>query len=499
MLSWILKKLGNRKHDTPTQNQPADFENNSLGTDLDETIRRIQQRLGSSSDLIVRKFKLGTSPSPAAAVYIDNLADKKTVNETVMTSLMDGVEELAQIQSARQEHKFEIIYERVLKIGEASEISDWNALIMSLLSGETVLIIDGCGKAIGCGTKGGDTRGVEEPTSQVAIRGPKDGFNESLGTNIALIRRRIKNPDLRIDSMKIGKATQTNTAIMYIQGKADEAVVREVKKRFGEAQIEAILESGYLEKLLEDKAPTFFPTVYNTERPDAVSMNLLDGRVAIFVDGTPFVLIVPTIFFQFFHTTEDRYNRNDIRVFLRVLRYVGFIISILLPSLYVAAVTYHQDLIPTTLLIHIAASREGVPFPALVEAILLEFSFEVLREAGIRMPRAVGQAVSIVGALVLGQAAVQAGIISPAMLIVVSITGIASFATPSYNLAIAARLIRLLFLLLAAAFGFFGLVVAFIVLTAHLSSLRSLGVPYLSPFAPYRPAVQHKPDPRAKG
>jgi len=228
-------------------------------------------------------------------------------------------------------------------------------------------------------------------------------------------------------------------------------------------------------------------------------MYLLRGRVAVLVDGTPFALVVPTVLPQFFHVTEDEYDRFDIRIFLVLLRYVSFFISFLLPSFYVAAITFHQDMIPTTLLISTAASREGIPFPAFVEALLMEFSFEILREAGIRMPRAVGQAVSIVGALVLGQAAVQAGIVSTAMLIVVSITGITGFTTPSYNLAIAARLIRLLFMILAATFGFYGILLAIIALMAYLSSLRSFGVPYLSPIVPFRSGVSRAPDPPSNG
>ncbi|MWC31295.1 spore germination protein [Paenibacillus sp. MMS18-CY102] len=505
MLSWIRTKPN--KRDQTNESKPADPEDNGLDANLDAMLMRISKKLGSSSDLAIRRFKLAKAcPVDAAAVYIGTLTDRQAISEIVLPSLMaesgeppmpsngsrQGLE-----HSHNQDASLELIYEQMLKIGEASFISDWPTLVMSVLSGKTVIIFDGYGKAISCCTKGGEKRSVTEPSTQVAIRGPKEGFNEALETNIALIRRRIKNPDLIVEVFKLGKDTQTDIGILHMQGKIDEAIVHEVKKRLLEADIAVVLESGFLEKSLEDQSATIFPTIYNTERPDAVSMYLLSGKVAILVDGTPFALIVPTVFSQFFYTPEDYYDRADIRVFLRALRYISFFVSLLLPSLYIAAITFHQDMIPTTFLIHTAAAREGIPFPAFVEASLMELSFEVLREAGIRMPRALGPAISIVGALVLGQAAVQAGIVSTAMLIVVSITGIASFATPAYNLAIAVRLIRLLFMIMAATLGFYGIVVTLIVMLAHLSSLRSFGVPYLSSFNPFRPNIPkeaHSPD-----
>jgi len=249
-------------------------------------------------------------------------------------------------------------------------------------------------------------------------------------------------------------------------------------------RIDGILESGYIEQLIEDQTFTTFPTVYHTERPDSVAANLLEGRIAIFVEGTPFVLIAPTVFIQFFQAVEDYYARFDIATALRFLRVLVFFISLVAPSVYIAATTFHQEMIPTQLVIAIAAQRESVPFPAFVEALMMEVTFEILREAGVRLPRAVGQAVSIVGALVIGQAAVEAGFVSSAMVIVVSITAIASFATPSFAIAISARLIRFLLMVLAALFGFYGILIGIVLMTLHLCSLRSFGVPYMSPLAP---------------
>jgi spore germination protein KA len=242
--------------------------------------------------------------------------------------------------------------------------------------------------------------------------------------------------------------------------------------------------------MIQDETFTPFPTIYNTERPDAACAALLEGRIVIMVDGTPFVLIAPAVFVQFFQSSEDYYQRADISTSLRFLRFFSFFLALLTPSVYIAVTTFHQEMIPTDLLISLAAQREGVPFPAVVEAIVMEITFEILREAGVRMPRAVGSAISIVGALVLGQSAVEAGIVSASMVIIVSLTAISSFVCPSFNMAISIRLLRFLFMIAAATFGLFGISIGIIIMVAHLASLRSFGVPYLSPMAPFIPAVQ---------
>ena len=303
-----------------------------------------------------------------------------------------------------------------------------------------------------------------------------------------MVRRIINNPNLWVESMKIGTVTNTDVSIMYLNGIVDDKVVKEVRKRLKSIHIDSILESGYIEQLIEDQAMTPFPTINNTERPDMVAGNLLEGKVAIFINGTPFVLLVPALFIQFFQSVEDYYNRFDIASATRFLRIVVFMISLVGPALYIAATTFDQEMIPTQLLIAIAAQRETVPFPAFIEALIMEITFEILREAGIRMPKAIGSTISIVGALVIGQAAVQAGIVSPAMVMIVSITAIASFATPSYSIAISARLLRFGFMVSAAILGLYGIILALFILIVHLCSLRSFGVPYMSPLAPFIPS-----------
>lgn len=271
----------------------------------------------------------------------------------------------------------------------------------------------------------------------------------------------------------------------YIRGIADPEVVKEISRRLDSINTDSILESGYIEEFIQDGVWTPFPTIYNTERPDTVAGSLLEGLVAILVDGTPFVLIAPVTFFRFIASSEDYYQRYDLASFLRIVRMASFFLALLLPSFFIATTTFHQEMLPTTMLITLAAQRENTPLPALLEAMLMELTFEVIREAGVRMPRAVGPAISIVGALVLGQAAVQAGLVSAAMVIVVSFTAICNFVLPAINMAGAVRLLRFGLMLLAGLFGLYGVLAGLVPILVRLVSVNSFGVPYMMPLAPF--------------
>lgn len=456
-----------------------------LSVSLAESIDHMQLELGNSPDLKIRQIQIGGSRHlQAAAIHLSGLADTTAVNEFVVGSLLDNTEGLVTEAAEGGRDLPDLILSRALEIGEADIKEEWNDIMLAVLSGDTAILLEGSTVAIICESRGGEWRSVSEPTSQLVVRGPKDGFVESVATNISLIRRRIRSPKLRLEYMKIGSETQTHVALMYVKGFADESLVEEVRTRLKKISIDEMLESGFLEELIQDKTFTPFPTIYNTERPDVAAANLLEGRVVIIVDGTPFVLILPAVFTQFFQSAEDYSQRFDIAILMRLVRYMSFIVLLLGPSVFIALTTYHYEMIPTTLLINLLTQRENVPFPAFVEALLMEFAFEILREAGVRMPRVIGQTVSVVGALILGSAVVEAGIITPIMVIVVALTGIASFAIPAYNMSIAGRIIRFGFLLLASMFGFYGITLGLIVLVAHMNSLRSFGIPYLSPFVP---------------
>ncbi|MCC2931296.1 MULTISPECIES: spore germination protein GerKA [Bacillus] len=446
---------------------------------LAKNVADVKKKVGSSSDVIIREVKAGEQDNVhLAIIYVAGLVDNNTIHESL-------IEPLIQDQAIQNAHAMKQILEKTLPLGGVKAEKSWDKLFTELMLGNALVFADGSDEALICSTQGGEHRSIQEPSTQVSFRGPRQGFTESLQTNISMIRRYIKNPNVWVEKMKIGSVTNTDIALMYIQGICDEKVLKEVKQRLKKIDIDSILESGYIEQLIEDETFTTFPTMYHTERPDVVAGNLLEGRFAIVVDGTPFVLIAPALFIQFFQSVEDYYSRFDIATSIRILRIFIFFISLVAPAVYVAATTFHQEMIPTQLLVVIAAQREIVPFPAVVEAITMEVAFEILREAGVRLPRVVGSAVSIVGALVIGQAAVQAGIVSPAMVIIVAITAIASFATPAFAMAISARLIRFIFIIASAVMGFYGLVLGIIMMFVHLCSLRSFGVPYMSPLAPF--------------
>jgi spore germination protein KA len=458
-----------------------------LSSDLKTNIDYIKKTLGNSSDIVIREFQSGQKGEiKIGIIFTDGLTNSDELQDFVLNTLMFEIRN-AELDSTDIDSSclINLIKNHSLPVAGIMEISDFQKLFLQLLSGDSILLLDGCSKAISISLRQWADRGVEEPSSQTVVRGPKDGFTETIRKNTALIRRRIKDPNLRIETLQIGTKTQTDVAMMYLKGIANDKTVAEVQSRLNRISIDAILESGYIEELIQDKTYSPFPTVYNTERPDAVAAAILEGRIAILVDGTPFVLVVPALFVHFLQSSEDYYQRADIATLIRLLRYFSFFLALLTPSLYIAVTTFHQEMLPTQLLISLASQREGVPFPALVEAIMMEITFEILREAGVRLPRAVGSSISIVGALVIGQAAVEAGIISASMVIIVSLTAISSFVSPNFNMSISVRILRFIFMLLGASFGLFGIILGLIVMVLHLNSLRSFGIPYLAPFAPF--------------
>lgn len=482
MPSFFKNRKQKNKQSHDEEYQTANHGKEQLEVSLPNNLNMIKQKTGKSSDVIIREIKLGGKADiNTAIVYIEGIVNNQAIQEYILQSMMKDNHK----EEINQNNAMGLLSEDIMTVGNITSITNSDDLFCSLTAGDTLILVDGVNQALSASTAGGEKRSITESTTEMVVRGPKGAFTEALGTNTAMVRRIIKTPDLWMESLKVGRVTKTDVTFMYIHGIANDKVVNEVRQRLQKIDIDSILESGYIEQLIEDQTATPFPTVYNTERPDVVAGNLLEGRIAIFVDGTPFVLIAPAVFIQFFQSAEDYYARFDIATSIRLLRIFMFMISLIAPATYVAVTTFHQEMVPTTLIVAIAAQRESVPFPAFIEALLMELTFEILREAGIRLPKAIGSAVSIVGALVIGQAAVQASIVSPAMVIIVSITAIASFATPSFNMAISARLIRFLFMIGAATFGFYGIILCLLMMVVHLCSLRSFGIPYMSPFAPF--------------
>ncbi|MHA2961374.1 spore germination protein [Priestia megaterium] len=454
-----------------------------LYNDVNKNIERLLNELGNSSDV---SFRMVESPYQntlkAAVIHLDGLADENIINENIMTPLIQWLKESNQVVTVE---KIEEQIPQILTVSQLTIKENWHEFVSAVLTGDTVILLNGSSKIFIGNTKKLQSRAVTEPTSQTVVRGPKDSFTENLRTNTSLIRARIQDPNLRLDSMKIGSVTHTDIGIMYIQGNADERIVEEIKERLKGIKVDGILESNYIEEFIRDDRTTIFPLLLNTERPDAVVGNLLEGRIAIIVQGTPFVLIAPAIFSQFFQSPEDYYQNDYISSFLRLLRFGSFFLSMYASAIYLALITHHQGLIPNTLMVSLMAQRERVPFPAIVEMVVMELAFEMLREAGIRMPRAIGPAVSIVGALILGQAAVEAGFVSAAVVIIVAISAISNFTLPSTSIVNAARGFRFILILISAFIGLYGILLMTLCIWLHISSLRSFGIPYFSPFAPF--------------
>ncbi|MGF9824308.1 spore germination protein [Brevibacillus agri] len=437
-----------------------------LSLDVDENIIMIEKELGKCDDLVVRRFR-DKSDTDCAIVFLDGMVERNIISEFIIVYMSDPK-----------------IPDDLPASNELESTDGLRQVIRNILSGSAVLMRNGDNKAYLNNTRGWDRRSVDEPQTESVVRGPRDGFCETLCVNSALIRFRLKDPNLRVHHMVIGQRTQTDVYVMYIDGLAHPPMVQEMLARLEKINVDSILESGYIEQLIQDRRWSPFPQIQNTERPDKVVANLLEGKVSILVDGTPFALIAPAVFSQFYQSPEDYYERFYIATLLRFIRIISITIALLLPSLYIAFSSFHPEMIPSRLVIAMAAGRSTVPFPSLVEALFMELAIEILREASVRLPGPIGPTIGIVGALVVGEAAVSAGLVSPVMVIIVAVTTIGSFASPSYSAAIAIRMLRFPVMLLAGMFGLYGIMLFLIVILIHLSSLKSFGVPYMSPLSP---------------
>ena len=453
-----------------------------ISPDLQEMKQLFTTLFGSAMDLITHDHLIGPNQTPMLSVCINGTSDRRLL-ENALAELQRTTAEAP----AEAEALLDWLATQRSSIPRTKVETRLDSLVNAVLGGNAVVLVQGSARAISLVTPGWPHRKVDEPPSEGVVRGPREGLTEALTLNTALVRERIRDERLRMEEMSIGEITHTRVVITYIAGLCRPALVAEVNRRLNRIKIDGILGSAYIEEFIEDTTWTVFPTTRATERPDVVAAALLEGRVAILTDGSPFALIVPAVFNDLMQSAEDYYERFPVIAMARTLRWLFASIALLGPAFYVAFTTFHQEMLPHPLLVSIMAAREGVPFPAVVEALIMEIAFEALREAGIRMPKQIGQAISIVGALVIGQAAVQAGIVSAPMVIVVSLTGLASFVIPSYGLAISLRILRFGMLLVAATFGAYGLTLAVMCLLVHLISLRSFGAPYYSPMAPLIP------------
>ncbi|KAA9031580.1 spore germination protein [Niallia endozanthoxylica] len=478
MIRNIDKLLKKKKEKKPTasNNQENSKPKEALSGNLDQDVDTFRSIYQNCSDVVFRSFFI-SGQKKAMLIYIEGLSDVEGIENFVLLPFMREISPSGSLNEYL-EHK--------MPVSKVKKVNTVAGCIESISNGNPLLLCEGDVNAYSLGLAKREQRSIEEPVAEGGIRGSREGFTESLAIGTSLLRRIIKSPALKMQSMTIGSYSRTNVVLAYIEGVADKTLIEEIMNRLNRIKIDGILESGYIEEMIEDNPYSPFPQIMTTERPDIACSNLLEGRAAILIEGTPFCLIAPISFFSLLQSHEDYYQRFMIGTVIRWLRYLFLGISLLLPSLYVAVLTFHQEMVPAQLLLSMAASREAVPFPAIVEALLMEIAFEALREAGIRLPKQIGSAVSIVGALVIGQAAVQAGLVSAPMVIIVAMTGISSFMVPRYIAGIAIRMLRFPIMLLASTLGLLGIVMGVIAIAIHLCTLRSFGVPYLSPLAPLK-------------
>ncbi|OIJ12243.1 spore germination protein [Anaerobacillus alkalilacustris] len=457
-----------------------EIEGTEISSDLQKNEARYNHLFNKNFDFLLKQIHVGGQD--AVALYLKSMVDENKISEQIMERLAHTQRQNESISSIHQLLSFQKDY---FASADVVIVEYEHDVIWHVLLGYTVILISGINSGLAINTVSSEQRGIEQSNTQTIIRGPKDSFTESLRTNVSLIRRRIKNPKLICENIIIGQDTKTSICITYLDYLARPEVVAEIKRRIKELNINGIFDSGNLEELITDQVVTPFPTIFHTDRPDTISQSIIEGKVAVIVDGTPFVLVMPVVLTDFFKVSEDYYQGFLMSSFVRMIRYLAFTLSWILPSLYIGLTTFHHELIPTALVFPLQAQREGVPFPAVVEILIMEITFEILREAGVRMPRAVGQAVSIVGTLVIGQAAVEAGIVSNLLVIIVALTAIASFVSPIYSFGNASRLLRFGLLFITSALGLYGMIVGITLVIAHLASLRSFGTPYLAPLAPF--------------
>ena len=455
----------------------------SLSKSLTTNIKNIEELFENCSDIVGRKIPIGKkNPLNIYILYIDGMTTRETVEFSILEKIYFKEDEALKSESTRPESLTKLLLDNVSGTVDIYETEDFDELIYAVLAGDTAIFIDGSTKGLVVATKGFDSRGVETPDNEAVIRGSKDAFTEVIRVNTALIRRRIKDTKLKMEPLNYGTRSRTDIALVYMEDIVQNGLIDQIKTRLDKYKIDAILDSGYIEQLIEDDWLSPFPQIQSTQRPDKAASAVLEGRVVILVDNSPFALIVPATFNSFFQASEDYYQRWAIMSFTRILRYIVSFFALALPGLYIALLNFHPTMIPTSLAVSLAAAREGIAFPTVVEIIMIELEFELLREAGVRLPSAIGHTIGIVGGLIVGEAAVSAKLISPMVVIIVAITAIASFAVPDYGLTTAFRLLKYFVIILSASLGLYGFIISLLLIMTHLVTLQSFDIPYLSPY-----------------
>ncbi len=443
--------------------------------DLKKDMAALRERLKDDDTIVFRTFENKTSMQlRGCVVYTEVLVSTPVIDHYIVAPLIN-----TDMKALRPKpYLVDTVMEKVLEANEVKAHSTLEDAISALLIGDTLILLDGAPCVIAANSKSYPARGVGVPETETTVAGPKEAFTEVLVFNMGLLRRKMKNPKLKLKTMEVGKITKTRICLSYVEGLVEPILLEELTARLQHFEIDAALDSNYLAELCRDDRASPFKTVGTTERPDVVAGKLLEGRVAILCDGSPFALTVPFLFLENFQSNEDYYNHFYFATFTRIMRYFSFFLTISLPGLYVALIAYHKEMIPLNLLLSIVNSRDAVPFPAVVEMVILLVLFDLLREAGLRLPAPIGGTIGTVGGIVLGQSIVTARLVSAEMIIIVAVCAITSFLTPKLDIELI--LCRMLILFFAATLGIYGYAIGIIAILVHLASLRSFGVEYLS-------------------
>ena len=435
---------------------------------VDQNREKLINIFNNTSDLVVYEFETH-SGIKAMICYIEGFIDKGLMDRDILKPLIISLDKPKNIK-------------KTIFVSQVKEIDSIEDIPAELTYGKVALFFEGSNISYTVALNKWEKRAVEEPSSEAVVRGPKEGFIEDIVTNKSLLRRKLRSNNLVFEDYTLGKQTRTKVSLAYIKGIVNEDVLQEAKKRLGRINIDSILASGYIEELIEDAPMSLFATMYNTEKPDVVAGKILEGRLAILTDGTPNVIIAPRLFIEGIMASEDYYLRPYYASFLRLIRFISILITVYLPGVFVALQLYHQEMIPTVLLISMAGAREGVPLPVVLEVLLMTITLTLIRESGLRLPKNIGSTVSIVGGLILGQAAVEAGIVSGMTVIIVSIAAISEFILPQMMESLA--LYRLIIVLLGSFTGLYGITCGFMVITMEIIAIDSFGVPFSWPLAP---------------
>lgn len=467
----------------PTEKSQRPEQKTKLSKKLIDNIKDLESafHVPDSSDVVIRKFSCAEPRVNVAVAFIEGLADSDKIHNSVLSPLMF----LSSLRKPEENKPADQIRKALIANAQVVIKSTLEEIIETMILGDTIVLIEGSDIALSVETKGWEHRTVTQPTTERTVKGPQTGFIEVLRVNTALIRSFIQSPDLVVESVNVGSRFKLPCAILYMANLTNPKIVQEFRRRLISIETDNILTSGQLEQMIET-SHTLLPTIFTTERPDKVVSFLLEGACAVLTPNDPYALVAPATFFAFLHSPEDYYIRWPYGSILRLIRFVAFFLAIYLPGLFIGILNYHPEMIPSVLLISLAGTREPVPFPLPLEVLLMFLGFELIREAGIRIPSPLGPTIGIVGALLIGEAAVTANLASPIMVIVISVTAVASFTISNPDMGVFLRLATLLFIFIGTVMGLYGIVALTYVLISHLVSLNSFGVPFMSPWTPRR-------------